>query len=217
MNDSLWQETLGTFQESVGAPQPMPAGVATAAVSAALGLSLLVKVLRIRGIRPDLLRSAQELIEELRAVADADIAAIRAYLQHRDTKGLNEVPARAQHAVGRCTGALSRQSVCKLVAVGVYAPRLVDKQIKLLTEKDLHYKVMDCVRKRFPKFGVVIPRLGELQDSQEKRADAWKKGYKGGQPDLLIPIPSGDYNGLAIELKTPNGTGTTSQNQMDVL
>ncbi|MFM2125071.1 MAG: Formiminotransferase-cyclodeaminase [Acidobacteriota bacterium] len=101
MNDSLWHETLGSFQESVGAPQPMPAGVATAAVSAALGLSLLVKVLRIRGIRPDLLRSSQELIEELRDVADADIAAIRTYLQHRDTRGLNEVPARAQHAVAQ--------------------------------------------------------------------------------------------------------------------
>ena len=73
------------------------------------------------------------------------------------------------------------------------------------------------IRKRFPKFGVIIPGLGEFQDSPGRRVDAWKKGYKGGQPDLMIPIPNGDYNGLAIELKTRNGTGTTSQNQMEVL
>lgn len=101
MGDSIWPRPLAEFQESVAAAQPAPAGVATAATSAALGVSLLVKVLRIRGVRPELLPQALALIEELRAAADADVTAISAYIRHRDTRGLKEVPARVAHAVAQ--------------------------------------------------------------------------------------------------------------------
>ncbi len=45
------------------------------------------------------------------------------------------------------------------------------------------------------------------------RVDAWQKGYKGGQPDILLANKSDDFIGLAIELKTPAGTGVVSDNQ----
>ena len=101
---------------------------------------------------------------------------------------------------------------------GIYAlpppaqPTLVAKQIKLLNETDLHNKVVDLIRNTFPELKPV-PGLGELQDTTQKRSDAYKKGYVGGQPDILILHPTSKYNGFAIELKTPKGTGTVSENQ----
>jgi prophage antirepressor-like protein len=91
-------------------------------------------------------------------------------------------------------------------------PALVGKQIKLLNETDLHHKVVDLIRNTFPEL-LPVPGLGELQDTTQKRSDAYKKGYVGGQPDILILHPSSKYNGFAIELKTPKGTGTVSENQ----
>ena len=48
-------------------------------------------------------------------------------------------------------------------------------QIQLLSERDLHYKVIDCFRKHFPEFQL-IAGLGELQYTTIKRTDAYKKG-----------------------------------------
>ncbi|CAB4025363.1 toxin Bro, partial [Paramuricea clavata] len=61
---------------------------------------------------------------------------------------------------------------------------------------------------------VVIPGLGEYQDTSSKRCDAWKKGYKGGQPDIIIENPMGKYKGFAIEFKSPKGTGVASEKQV---
>ncbi|CAB4030508.1 VRR-NUC domain-containing, partial [Paramuricea clavata] len=46
------------------------------------------------------------------------------------------------------------------------------------------------------------------------RCDAWKKGYKGGQPDIIIENPMGKYKGFAIEFKSPKGTGGASEKQV---
>ena len=43
--------------------------------------------------------------------------------------------------------------------------------------------------------------------------DAWNKGYKGGQPDILILNRTRNASGLAIELKTPLGSGANSVKQ----
>lgn len=101
MAPSLWHAPLDQFQSGVAAAQPAPAGVATACVAAALGLSLLVKVLRITGQRQDLLPEALRLIADLREAADADVAGVRAYIQTRDSRALHEVPARAAHAIAQ--------------------------------------------------------------------------------------------------------------------
>ena len=99
---------------------------------------------------------------------------------------------------------------------GVYTAPLLGQQIKLLNETDLHYKVMDCIRTQFPEFHV-IPGLGEMQTTTQQRSDGWKKGYVGGQPDLLILNRTTQFDGFAIELKTPKGDGSVSNKQTDYL
>ena len=79
-------------------------------------------------------------------------------------------------------------------------------QYEMLNETDLHKKVIDFIRKYYPQ-AIIIPGLGELQRTPGCRIEAWQKGYKGGQPDILIANQSNDFIGLAIELKTPAGGG----------
>ena len=99
---------------------------------------------------------------------------------------------------------------------GIYTAPLLGQQIKLLNETDLHYKVMDCIRVQFPELHVV-PGLGEMQTTTQQRSDGWKKGYVGGQPDLLILNRTTQFDGFAIELKTPKGDGVVSNKQTDYL
>ena len=99
---------------------------------------------------------------------------------------------------------------------GIYTAPLLGQQIKLLNESDLHYKVMDCIRVQFPELHVV-PGLGEMQTTTQQRSDGWKKGYVGGQPDLLILNRTTQFDGFAIELKTPKGDGVVSSKQTDYL
>ena len=84
--------------------------------------------------------------------------------------------------------------------------------IELRTEKDIHYKVVDCIRKYFPRMQI-IAGLGELQDTTMKRCDAYRKGYVGGQPDVIILNQTDQWSGFAIELKSPSGMWTLSNKQ----
>ncbi|CAB3976962.1 Uncharacterized phage-encoded [Paramuricea clavata] len=85
-------------------------------------------------------------------------------------------------------------------------------QMILLNETDLHTTVVSYIRDNYPE-AVIIPGLGEYQDTVSKRCDAWKKGYRSGQPDLIIENPKGKYKGFAIEFKSPKGTGVLSERQ----
>jgi len=89
-------------------------------------------------------------------------------------------------------------------------------QLQLMTETDLHAKVVDFIRTFHPK-ALLIAGLGELQDTPPKRIDAWRKGYTKGQPDLLIANRSGRWSGLALEFKTPACTGSASPEQTKCL
>ncbi|CAB3995056.1 phage antirepressor [Paramuricea clavata] len=86
-------------------------------------------------------------------------------------------------------------------------------QMRLINETDLRYAVVEYLKKYHPK-ALILPGLGEYQDTSQKRCDAWRKGYLGGQPDLTIVTPSNGFNGFAIELKTPKGTGEVRDNQV---
>ena len=86
------------------------------------------------------------------------------------------------------------------------------EQVALMNETDLHYKVVDFIRKYFPE-GILVAGLGELQDTDSKRISAYRKGYTRGQPDILILNRTRKSSGLAIELKTPLGCGKTSPDQ----
>ena len=69
---------------------------------------------------------------------------------------------------------------------------------------------------QFPELHVV-PGLGEMQTTTQQRNDGWKKGYVGGQPDMLILNRTTQFDGFAIELKTPKGDGVVSSKQTDYL
>ena len=84
--------------------------------------------------------------------------------------------------------------------------------VNIANERDLHYKVVDYIRK-YIKEAIIVPGLGELQSNSNLRADAYYKGYAGGQPDILLLNYHTKYRGLAIELKTPTGRGVLSKNQ----
>ena len=86
-------------------------------------------------------------------------------------------------------------------------------QLKLINETDLHYAVIRYIRK-YHTDALVIPGLGEYQDTSPRRSDAFHKGYLGGQPDVIIANPMNGYTGFAIELKTLKGTGEIRDNQV---
>ena len=77
-----------------------------------------------------------------------------------------------------------------------------NNQMALFNETDLHESVVKFLRDHFPGIPIIVG-LGELQTTEALRLASWAKGYTKGQPDLLIPVRSGRFSGLAIELKTP--------------
>ena len=91
-------------------------------------------------------------------------------------------------------------------------PKLLDKQISLMNEKDLHFKVIDYVRKYYPH-ALLYAGLSELQYTSQKRIYAKSCGYMKGQSDIIINNLHKTYNGLTIELKTPNGKGVVHEKQ----
>ena len=52
-------------------------------------------------------------------------------------------------------------------------------QIIIRNETDLHYKVVQYIKKYFDN-PIIIPGLGELQINSRQREDSHKKGYKRG-------------------------------------
>jgi glutamate formiminotransferase/formiminotetrahydrofolate cyclodeaminase len=94
--NGIWNTTLETFRESVASSEPTPAGVSVAAVSAALGASLLQKVLAIvakrksfaddQGRLLSLCEAAGNQAARLTQYAEDDIAAYRGYMEARRLK-----------------------------------------------------------------------------------------------------------------------------------
>ena len=75
---------------------------------------------------------------------------------------------------------------------------IINNVISINTEKDLHYKVVDFIKK-YIKEAIIVPGLGEHQINSNLRSDAYYKGYTGGQPDILLLNYHTKYKGLAIE------------------
>ena len=84
--------------------------------------------------------------------------------------------------------------------------------VSINNERDLHYKVVDYIKK-YIKEAIIIPGLGEHQYTSNLRSDAYFKGYQGGQPDIIVLNYHTKYKGLEIEFKTPTGRGIISKNQ----
>ena len=90
-----------------------------------------------------------------------------------------------------------------------------NKMFKIENEMDLHSKVVHLIRNFYPD-AIMVPGLGENQDSPEKRINSWKKGYLRGQPDLMILNYHKDYNGLCIEFKSPTNYYEISDAQKEM-
>ena len=60
-----------------------------------------------------------------------------------------------------------------------------NKMIMIGNETDLHYKVVNLMRRYYPD-SILVAGLGENQDTDDKRLDSYKKGYMRGQPDLMV-------------------------------
>ena len=88
--------------------------------------------------------------------------------------------------------------------------------ININDEKTLHYKVVDYIKK-YIKEAIIVPGLGELQFNSNLRSDAYMKGYRGGQPDILLLNYHTKYKGLAIEFKTPTGRATNRKYKSKLL
>ena len=88
-----------------------------------------------------------------------------------------------------------------------------NKMIMIGNENDLHYKVVDLIRRYYPD-SILVAGLGENQDTEDKRLDSYKKGYMRGQPDLMILDYHKDYKGLCIEFKSPTNNYNISEAQL---
>jgi hypothetical protein len=98
-------------------------------------------------------------------------------------------------------------------------PPSIDKvaqKAAIRTESDLHYAVVEFIRKRYPGIHI-CPGLGENQKTPQIRIDSYCKGYIKGAPDLIIPYQHVTYCGIAIELKTPAGCGIIKKEQIEYL
>lgn len=95
------------------------------------------------------------------------------------------------------------------------------KEVKRLAEgkeDQLHYQVIEHIRKRYPD-AIINAGLGEHLTTDHARMDAYLKGYTGGQPDIIVirGLPNGFQDVLAIELKNPDKLGKLSSKQSDYL
>ena len=88
-----------------------------------------------------------------------------------------------------------------------------NKMFKIENEMDLHSKVVELIRNFYPD-SILVPGLGESQDTSEKRISSWKKGYMRGQPDLMVLNYHNYYKGLCIEFKSPTNNYEVSESQL---
>ncbi len=87
-----------------------------------------------------------------------------------------------------------------------------NQQVSLINETDLHHKIVEFIRKRYPD-ALIVAGLGQNQITSEMRLDSWRKGYTNGQPDIKLPQKSGRKTGLALELKSPGWNGEACEHQ----
>ena len=81
-------------------------------------------------------------------------------------------------------------------------------------ETDLHYKVVDLIRRYYPD-SILVAGLGENQDTEDKRLDSSKKDMRG-QPEPLVLDYHKDDKGLGIEFKSPTNNYHVSEAQKEM-
>jgi len=69
-------------------------------------------------------------------------------------------------------------------------------------EFDLHVAIVKFIREKYPE-AVIVPGLGEFQDTDDLRIKSWQKVYSFGQPDLLILNLRPTTTVLPLSFNTP--------------
>ena len=89
-----------------------------------------------------------------------------------------------------------------------------NKMIMIGNETDLHYKVVNLIRRYYPD-SILVAGLAENQDTEDKTR--FKKGYMKGQPDLMVLDYHKDYKGLCFEVKSPTNNYHVSKAQYELM
>lgn len=132
MTDSLWNQSLASFREALGADRPTPSCGAASAVSASLGMALASMALRIsdkrepHAGRETLIAQSGHLSEALGRQADADARAFERYLAEQGAKrDMAEPATRGAVAVPLYTAWLCREGLrLTLAALPLCKPSL---------------------------------------------------------------------------------------------
>ena len=82
-------------------------------------------------------------------------------------------------------------------------------------EFDLHTEVVEYIRKYYPNT-ILQAALGEKQITSQKRIDSYKKGFQGGQPDIIIMNYHKYYIGFCIQFKSPTNNYNVSDKQLQM-
>lgn len=90
------------------------------------------------------------------------------------------------------------------------------KKMEIKNERDLHVSVVNFIRSKLPEL-ILVGSFADKLNTDKTRLDAYAKGYTKGQPDLMIMNKHPEYNGFAIELKTPEGNGVISVDQKNYM
>ena len=89
-----------------------------------------------------------------------------------------------------------------------------NKKLLIESEYDLHCKVVQFIRSKYPEEALMIAGLGENQRLPGMRLSSWKKGYMPGQCDLMLLNPTSKHNSLCIEFKSPTGSYNVPEKQL---
>ena len=87
------------------------------------------------------------------------------------------------------------------------------KKIKPLSEYDIQRLAVAAVRMRWPDMLIQADSSG-VRMSIGQAVKMKRMGRIAGWPDLFIPGRSGEYCGLFIEMKTPDGTVSAEQKKI---
>ena len=87
-----------------------------------------------------------------------------------------------------------------------------DHAFQLCSENDLHFKVVDYIR-RFHPHAKMTAGLGEFQTTIALRIEGKMKGYQKGTADLMIMNNHLEFRGFCMEFKNPKGTGSLAEAQ----
>lgn len=142
--DSVWRWSLADFRDRTASDAPTPGGGSAAMVSATIGLGLVLMALRVTARKASdperlapVIASADGLLAELSAHADADIAAFEGYMAAlRLPKGSDEEKAARRVALARA-GEAGTETLLNAAQSTLEALDLADQAARLAQENIL--------------------------------------------------------------------------------